>query len=442
MSSPLDVTPSGATPSDVNVINAESLVTVADNGQVRRGTTQGDIGLIADGAVAIRKGKIVAVGTTAEVMAEWFDPSISVIDAAGKTVMPGLVECHSHPLFGGERHDEYAERLGGASLAEVAARGGGIWSSVVATREADDDQLLANIDGAFDRMVRGGVTTAEVKSGYGLTVADELHHLELLEKARELTPMALVVTFLGAHVVPRDIDASQRHPAQAYTELVAGPMTDAVLEQGIAQFQDVTVEDGLFTPEQALSIMARSHDLGLPTRVHADAWKPSLGWQTAAEGGAISAEHLTYTADDEIDRVGRTDTIAVLLPVAELIYMTDRRANANRFIANDVPVAVSTDYCSSIHATSLLSTMTMAAPWFRISPSQAIVACTLNAAYSLAIADRCGSLDVGKQGDLLVLDCPHPNELFLGLADDMLDAVIINGRPIPRPDQTTKAGSS
>jgi len=412
---------------DVNIVNASALVTVADTGNVRRGATQGDIGLIADGAVAIRGGTIMAVGTTKEVMANWFDDSVPTIDATGKTVMPGLVECHSHPLFGGERHDEYAERLGGASLAEVAARGGGIWSSVVATREANDQDLLANLAAAFDRMVWGGVTTAEVKSGYGLTVDNELHQLELLQQARTLTPMELVVTFLGAHVVPRDLDAANGDPAQAYTDLVGGPMTDAVIAQGIAQFQDVTVEDGLFTPDQALAIMARSHELGLTTRVHADAWKPSLGWQTAVQGGAISAEHLTYTPDAEIDAVGRTDTVAVLLPVAELIYMTDRRANANRFIANDVPVAISTDYCSSIHATSLLSTMTMAGPWLRITPAQAIVGCTLNAAYSLRLADQCGSLDVGKRGDLLVLNCPHPNELFLGLADDMLDLVLIGG---------------
>ena len=411
--------------SDLNVINAASLVTVPDTGQLRRGATQGEIGVVANGAVAIRDGAIVAVGTTEDVLASWNDNAVAVIDAEGKTVMPGLVECHSHPLFGGERHDEYAERLGGASLAEVAARGGGIWASVVATRSATDEQLLSNMEAALSRMVRGGVTTAEIKSGYGLTLADELHQLELLEHCRGLTPMELVVTFLGAHVVPRDIEGSD--PAQAYTDLVSGPMTDAVVAQGLAQFQDVTVEDALFTPEQAISIMARSHELGLTTRVHADAWKPSLGWQTAVAGQAISAEHLTYTPDDEIDRVGTTDTVAVLLPVAELIYMTDRRANANRFIANDVPIAVSTDYCSSIHATSLLSTMTMAAPWFQITPAQAIVACTLNAAYSLGLADRCGSLGVGKRGDLLILDCPHPNELFLGLADDMLETVVMAG---------------
>ena len=387
---------------------------------------------ISNASVIIREGIIRAIGPTATVMtaetfAEWGAADVS-IDAADKTVLPGLIDCHSHPLFGGHRHDEYAERLGGASLAEVAARGGGIWSSVVATRDADDEALLARLNEALQRMLRGGVTCAEVKSGYGLTVDSELHQLELLQRAREASPIEMVISFLGAHVVPRDIVTDDdSSPADTYTDLVAGEMTDRVVAQGIAQFQDVTVEDGLFTPEQAQRIITRSHALGLRTRVHADAWKPSLGWRTACAAGAISADHLTYTDDAEIDAVGATETIAVVLPVAELIYMTDRRANARRFIDSGVPLAISTDYCSSIHATSLLSTMTMAAPWFRITPAEAVVGATINAAYSLGVHAERGSLDVGKRGDLLLLDCPHPNELFLGLADEMLTAVIVDG---------------
>jgi imidazolonepropionase len=145
------------------------------------------------------------------------------------------------------------------------------------------------------------------------------------------------------------------------------------------------------------------------------------------EGGAVSAEHLTYTPDDEINAVGATDTIAVLLPLAELIYMTDRRANARLFIDNNVPVAIATDYCSSIHATSLLATMGSAAPWFRMTPGEVLVGATLNAAYSLGLQHRCGSLDVGKRGDLLVLDCPHPNEILLGVGTGMLREVVIGG---------------
>lgn len=418
---------------DLDIVNIGALCVVTDNG-VRRGPDQGQLDVLTDAAVAIRDGVVVAHGPTRDVMARWADDSVPVIDAAGRTVMPGLVDAHSHPLFGGHRHDEYAERLGGATLAEVAARGGGIWSSVVATRSAQDEVLVAAATRALERMLAGGVTTIEVKSGYGLTIEHELHQLELLASLRQRVAQEVVITFLGAHVVPRDLlDVHGEAAGQWYTELVAGPMTEAVAAQGIAQFQDVTVEDGLFTPDQALSMMRRSHEAGLPVRVHADAWKPSQGWRTAVAGGAVSAEHLTYTSDAEIDKVGATDTVAVVLPVAELIYMTERRANARRLIDTGVPVAISTDYCSSIHATSLLSTMTMAAPWYGITPAEALVACTLNAAHSLGVAGHCGSLDVGKRGDVLILDCPHPNELFLGLADHMLDTVVIGGRVIADP---------
>jgi imidazolonepropionase len=408
---------------DLNVVHAAQLAQVHDDGAARRGASQGEMHLIEDGAVAIRDGVIVAVGRTSDVLAEWGDPSVRTLDATGQTVVPGLVECHSHPIFAGQRHAEYAERLGGASLAEVAARGGGIWSSVVATRSASDDALLGRLAQAYERISAGGVTTLEVKSGYGLTVDTELQQLAVLEASRSLTPMELVITFLGAHVVPRDLTGG----VDTYTDLIATEMLPAVMRQGVAQFQDVTVEDGLFTPAHALRLMAESHTAGLPVRVHADAWKTSHGWKTAVQGGAISAEHLTYTPDDEINTVGATDTIAVLLPIAELIYMTDRRANARLFIDNNVPVAVATDYCSSIHATSLLATMGSAAPWFRLTPGEVLVGATLNAAYSLGLQHRCGSLDIGKRGDLLVLDCPHPNEIFLGVGAGMLHEVVIGG---------------
>jgi imidazolonepropionase len=349
-------------------------------------------------------------------------------------VLPGLVECHSHPLFGGERHDEYAERLGGASLEEVAARGGGIWSSVVATREAADDDLLARLGSTLVRIIAGGVTTLEVKSGYGLTVEHELHQLELLRRAKATTPLDLVLTFLGAHVVPRDIegdvDAPPQHRAERYVDVIDHEMLPAVVAQGIAEFQDVTVEQGYFTPEQALRLMRHSHALGLPVRVHADAWAPSHGWRTAVTGGARSADHLTYTSTAEIDEVGRTDTVAVLLPIAELVYMTSQRAQARRFVEREVPVAIATDLCSSIHATSLLNTLATAAPWFRMTPSEVIVGATLNAAYSLGRQASCGSLDIGKRGDLIVLDCEHPNEVCLAVGAPLLDRVVIAGRVV------------
>lgn len=413
---------------DLNVVHAAQLAVVRDRGTARRGPTQRELDLVAGGAVAIRDGIIVAAGPTAALLGEWAHPDVPAIDASGKTVLPGLVECHSHPLFGGDRHHEYAERLAGASLAEVAARGGGIWSSVVATRGADDDTLRNRLTAAYRRILAGGVTTLEVKSGYGLTVAEELRQLDLLAESRISTPLNLVITFLGAHVVPPDIAAGDE-AAEEYCALIGDEMLPAVVAQGTAEFQDVTVEAGLFTSTQARRLIDRSHELGLPVRVHADAWAASEGWATAVAGGAVSAEHLTYTPDAEVDDVGATDTVAVLLPIAELIYMTDRRANARRFIERGVPIAIATDYCSSIHATSLLNTMTTAAPWFRITPGEAVVAATLNAAYALGKqADR-GSLDAGKRGDLIVLDCPHPDELFLAAGAPLLDEVVIAGMP-------------
>jgi imidazolonepropionase len=326
-------------------------------------------------------------------------------------------------LFAGSRHAEYAERLAGASLAEVSGRGGGIWASVKATRHASSADLLSRLPHAYRQILMGGATTLEVKSGYGLTADSELRLLALLDQSRALTPISLVITFLGAHVVPPDKDSD------GYTSDVLD-MLPRVIAQGIASFHDITCEQDLFSAAQALRLFERSRRLGIPTKAHADAWASSQGWSTAVEGGAVSAEHLTYTPRDEIREVGATETIAVLLPLAELIYLTDRRAAAHSFIEQDVPLALATDYCSSIHATSLAATIGLAAPWYRLTPAEAIVAATVNAAYALRLnADR-GSLDIGKRGDLTIVSVAHPNELCLAVGQDVVSDVVVAGRVV------------
>jgi imidazolonepropionase len=337
--------------------------------------------------------------------------------------MPGLIECHSHPLFAGSRHAEYARRLGGASLEEVAREGGGIWATVRATREAPDRELVDALESAYQRILAGGVTTLEAKSGYGLTAEHELHQLDLLDASRERTPMSVIISFLGAHVVPAETTAD------AYTNEVEA-MLPAVLDRDVATFHDITCERGLFTPQHALQLLDRSRELGIPTKVHADAWTSSEGWKTAVAGGAVSAEHLTYTPDEEIYEVGATDTIAVVLPQAELIYMTERRANARLLIEQEVAVAVATDYCSSIHATSLPTTLGIAAPWFRLTPAEVLVAATLNAAYSLGLAGDRGSIEVGKRADLTILSVEHPEELCLSIGQQVIAGVVIAGVPV------------
>lgn len=411
--------------SDLNVIHAAQLARVTDTGAARRGDEQGELGLIADGAVAIRDGVITAVGATDEVMREWADEHVATLDASGMTVLPGLVECHSHPLFAFHRHGEYARRLAGASVQEIAAEGGGIWATVQATRDAGDEELTEGLRAAYERILAGGAATLEVKSGYGLIEDVELHQLELLDASRALTPMSLVVSFLGAHVVPADLDGD------TYTAQVL-EMLPKVVDQGLASFHDITCERGLFTPAQAAAMFDRSRELGIPTRAHVDAWATSEGWQTSVRGGAVSAEHLTHTPDEEILAVGPTDTIAVVLPQAELIYMSERRANARLLIEQQVPVAVATDYCSSIHASSLATTIGIAAPWFRLTPAEAIVGATLNAAYALMLqADR-GSIDPGKRGDLTLLAASHPDELCLSVGQSVVAEVVIAGDPLLR----------
>jgi imidazolonepropionase len=407
----------------LNVVGAAQVAQVVDRGASRRGAEQRELDLIEAGAVAIRDGVIAAVGPTDEVLRDWGGDDVPTFDASGKTVLPGLIECHSHPLFSGHRHAEYQLRLDGASLADIAADGGGIWSTVVATREASDQELTAALDSAYARILASGVTTLEVKSGYGLTPEHELHQLELLDESRRVTPLSLVISYLGAHVVPAGVDAD------SYTSEVLETLP-AVIDQGIAAFHDITCEAGLFTAEQAAAMFEASRQRGIPTKAHADAWTSSHGWETAVAGGAVSAEHLTYTPDEEIRSVGATDTIAVLLPQAELVYMTERRANARILIDHQVPVAIATDYCSSIHATSLTTTLGMAAPWFRMTAAEVIVGATLNAAYALRLESDRGSLQVGKRGDLTVLDVEHPNELTLAVGQSVVSDVVIGGEVI------------
>ena len=332
---------------DLNVVHAAQLAVIHDEGAPRRGRHQGDLDLVPDGAVAIRGGRIAATGPTAEVLRE-AGGGVPTLDAAGLTVLPGLVECHCHPIFAGNRHWEYVRRIQGASSSAIRAEGGGIWSTVVATREAEDDFLVRRAARAYGAILAGGATTLEVKSGYGLTTAQELRLLQLLRRSAAFTPIDLVYTFLGAHIAPQDGPSPED-----FARSVADVMLPAVKEQGIAEFHDLTCEIGDFDPPQAAALMDISRHMGMPTRVHADASSHSFGWRTAVEGGAVSADHLTYTPEEEIRDVGAAETIAVLLPLAEQFYLDAAAANARCFIEEKVPVAIATDYCSSFQVTSL-----------------------------------------------------------------------------------------
>jgi imidazolonepropionase len=365
-------------------------------------------------------GRIVAVGPTADVVARHDLGGATVIDATGRVVMPGLIDAHTQPLFAGSRHAEYAERLGGAEMADVAARGGGIWWSVQATRQAGHDELSEILARYLTTILRSGTTTIEAKSGYGQTTATELDHLQIIDEVAKRSPLRVVPTFLGAHVVPRE-----QPDAAAYTDVVVGEMMPRVKDQAIARFCDTTCGSG-FTPELADRILDVAAQAGLRGRVHADGAVVTGGWELAVRHHAASADHLTALTRDQIERVGPTDTVAVLIPMAELYYLWPR-ADARAFIDTGVPVAIATDFCSSIHVPSLFHAMAMAAPWYRMTPEEVIAAITVNAAHSLGVPSEVGTLDPGKRADLLVTDVDDYRRLIFESGVPHLDRVVVGG---------------
>lgn len=412
---------------DFAVVHASQLVRVGEGSSgPRRGPEQGRIEIIEDGALVASRGVIAAVGTTTDILDRYALDKARVIDARGRVVMPGLVDVHTHPLFAGSRHAEYAERLGGAEMDEVQARGGGIWWSVERTRETSEEVLQQILTRHFAEILRTGTTTIEAKSGYGQTTETELAHLRIIDEVAGATPLRVVPTFLGAHIVP-----PEQPSAEAYVDTILDEMLPQVKEQGIARFCDVSC-GGSFTPQLAERVLRASSEVGLRGRVHADGSSVNGGWELANRCGAASGDHLTALNRYQIERVGVNDTVAVLIPMAELYYLWPR-ADARAFIDTGVPVAIATDFCSSIHAPSLVQAMTMAAPWFRMTPAEVISAVTVNAAYSLGLLDRVGTLDPGKSADLLITTVEDYEMLIFQSGTPLIGRVVVAGREVSDP---------
>ncbi|MGH7660784.1 MAG: imidazolonepropionase [Vulcanimicrobiaceae bacterium] len=410
---------------DFAVLGATQLVTIGEGkAGPRCGEEQRRIDVIEDGALVASEGRIVDVGTTAEIRRKHDLSQARTIDAKDKIVLPGLVDSHTHPVFAGLRYDEYALLLGGADKAEVIRQGGGIWRSVLDTREAGDGELVRVLDDYLALILRSGTTAVEAKSGYGLTPETELRHLELLRDAQNRTPLRIVPTFLGAHVVPRGMDAD------AYTRQIIEEMLPRVAAQRIARFHDVSCSPTTFSQNQAATLVEAGQKFGLPARIHTDGGVSSGGWEFAAKHGAVSADHLTFTPDEEIARVGATPTIAGLIPAAELVYRTSRRANARKFMEEGVAVAIATDFCSSIHCPSLYSCIGFTAAWYRMTPEEVLNGVTVNAAYAIGMGDKIGTLAPGKFADLLILNAPHYRMLAFELGRDDIETIVIGGKVV------------
>jgi imidazolonepropionase len=380
--------------------NAGALVTLAGEAP-RRGAGQRELAMLAHAALAARDGRIVWVGADADASSSVAPSSAAVVlDARGSAVLPGFVDAHTHLAFAGDRDDEIRRRLAGATYREIAAAGGGIVRSVDATRAADVETLSALIASRLDEMLLQGTTTAEVKSGYGLSTESELRSLEAIGRADARHPVTVVPTFMGAHEVP----VEHRADRERYLALLVDEMLPEVARRSLAVFADVFCEEGVFTVEETRRILEAATAHGLKVRLHADELCTTGGAELAGALGARSADHLVFASAAGMAAMARAGTVATLLPSAAFYLRLPRFAPARDMIAAGVPVALATDANPGGGLSpSLPFAMTVGCFAMGLSLEEAIVAVTLNAACSLDLQQDAGSLEVGKRADLVVL---------------------------------------
>jgi imidazolonepropionase len=390
----------------------------------RRGRAQADAGSRPHAIVAAREGTIVFIGDEADWRATGsLTANAAVVDAHGGAVVPGFVDPHTHVVFAGDRRDELRRRLAGATYADIAAAGGGIVSSVRATRAATDDQLVADTRRRLDEMLRCGTTSCEAKSGYALTVDGELKMLRALQTLAASHPIEIAATFMGAHEVPLEY----RDRRGDYVRLVIDEMIPAVARERLAEWCDVFCESGVFTPEESGAILQAGRRAGMKLRLHADELGASGGSQVAAQVGARSADHLIFVDEAGADALGAAGVVATLLPIAAFYLKLGRFAPARMLIDRGVAVALATDVNpGGGFSPSMPFALSLACFGMRLTFEEALVGATINAAYSLDRHDRIGSLEPGKQLDAVVVDGPAIDLIRVGA--ETIRAVVKKGR--------------
>ncbi len=389
--------------------NAAQLVTIAGENGPRRQEQMSELSIIQDGSVWMENGEILAIGTTSELEVLYGKRAheADVVDASGRLVTPGLVDPHTHVAYGGSREKEFEMRLEGSTYMEIMNAGGGIHATTRMTREATEDELVAQTTRRLDSFLAHGVTTVEGKSGYGLDLETELKQLRAMKRLNETHPIDLVPTFMGGHAVPQEYKGSE----EQYIDLLVNDMLPKVAEEGLAVFNDVFCEVGVFTPEQSERILEAGKKLGLIPKIHADEIESYGGAELAAKVGAISAEHLLKASDEGVRLMAEAGVIACLLP-ATALYLREEAAKGRAMIDAGVAVAISTD-CNpgSSPTTSMPLVMNLACISMRLTPAEALVAATMNAACAIGMEEKVGSLEVGKQADVVMWNVSNYQEL-------------------------------
>lgn len=368
-----------------------------------------ELGLIEDGSLWIEDGLIQAVGTTKEIEERYAEKlhTADVVDASNHLVTPGLVDPHTHVVYGGSREREFEMRLEGATYMDIMNAGGGIHATTRMTREATEEELIEQTTRRLDSFLSHGVTTVEGKSGYGMNLETELKQLRVMKKLQEKHMIDIVPTFMGAHAVPPEYKGKE----DEFVDHLINEMLPVVAKEQLAEFNDVFCEKGVFTPEQSERVLEAGKRFGLIPKIHADEIEPYGGAELAAKIGAISAEHLLKASDEGIRAMAKAGTIACLLP-ATALYLREEAAAGRKMIDAGVAVAISTD-CNpgSSPTTSMPLVMNLACISMRLTPAEALTAATYNAACAINRQEQVGSLEAGKQADIVLWNVKNYQEL-------------------------------
>ncbi len=402
--------------------NIGQLVTVSgESRKPRTGKGMSDLGIIEDGAVWISYGQVTAVGTSDHMEHD----AETIIDCVGKTVMPGFVDPHTHLVFAGSREKELGMKLGGMTYMEILRSGGGILSTVRSTRDATKEQLLAETKKRLDTMLTFGTTTAEAKSGYGLEPETELKMLETLGELDASHPVDIVPTFLGAHAIPEEYAGRSDDYIRMMIDLLP-----EIKEKKLAEFCDVFCEEGAFDLVQSGELLTAAKENGLGLKIHADEIENLGGSRLAAELGAISAEHLTVTSERDMEAMASAGVIGVLLPGTPYSLMQEHYADARKMIEMGVPVALATDLNPNCWTESMQFIISLACYKMRMTPEEAVIASTLNAAHAIGRANSVGSIEVGKQADLIILDVPNYAHIPYHFGVNHVETIIKKGQVV------------
>ena len=403
------------------IVLANTVVTCAGGTGPKTKAEAAEIGLIKDGAVVTVEGKIVEVGTRAEILEEWGGDRL---DLPNTSVIPGLVDPHCHPLWAGDRTHEFELRARGAGYEEIHAAGGGIAHTVEETRKASTEDLKTRLASVVEFMAAHGTTTLEAKSGYGLSLEEELRQLEVIAQVDGETPIELVPTCLGAHAMPKEFEGDR----QGFLDMITRELLPAVKERGLARFVDVFCERGAFSCQESEMVLSAAKDLGFGLKIHAEEFSNLGGSRMAGTLGATSCDHLQFLADEDLPALKQGGTIPTVIPGTSFFLDMDVYAPARKLWDSGLPVALGTDFnAGSCLMPSMQMAMSLAVLKMKMTPEEALTAATLNAAYAVGMGPKIGSLVPGKQADMLVLSTPDWRDAIYRFGGNAVRAVVKKG---------------